>query len=83
MISALAVVEAGDDGIAHAELINGITRDGEVCTTFADCVALIEAGTDIDYVGATSVELVGPGESAGVYREVEFKDGAMNVVKFR
>ena len=48
---ALAVEQAGDDGIAHASEINGITRDGEKCTTFADCKALIEAGTDIDYDG--------------------------------
>jgi len=30
---------------------------------------LIAAGTDIDYVGATAVELIGGGESAGNYRE--------------
>ena len=44
---------------------------------------LIAAGTDIDYVGATAVELVGPGESAGNYREIEFKDGKYETVKFR
>lgn len=44
---------------------------------------LIAAGTDIDYVGATAVELIGPGESAGNYREVEFKDGKIVTVKFR
>jgi len=30
---------------------------------------LIAAGTDIDYVGATAVELIVGGESAGNYRE--------------
>jgi branched-chain amino acid transport system substrate-binding protein len=44
---------------------------------------LIAAGQDIDYVGATAVELIGPGESAGNYREVEFKDGKIVTVKFR
>ena len=44
---------------------------------------LLAAGKDIDYVGATSVELVGPGESAGVYREVDFKGGKLNVIGFR
>lgn len=44
---------------------------------------LIAAGTDIDYVGATAVELIGPGESAGNYREIEFKDGKYETVKFR
>ncbi|MBD3764603.1 MAG: ABC transporter substrate-binding protein [Rhodobacterales bacterium] len=44
---------------------------------------LIAAGTDIDYVGATAVELIGAGESAGNYREVEFKDGEIVTVRFR
>ena len=44
---------------------------------------LIAAGTDIDYVGATAVELIGPGESAGNYREIEIKDGKIETVKFR
>ena len=63
MISALAVLQAGTDGIAHAEEINGITRDGEKCTTFADCAALIEAGTDIDYEGISGpLTFAGNGE---------------------
>ena len=44
---------------------------------------LVAAGTDIDYVGASAVELVGPGESAGSYREVEFKGGTLTPVRTR
>jgi branched-chain amino acid transport system substrate-binding protein len=44
---------------------------------------LLAAGTDIDYIGATAVEFVEPGESAGSFREVEFKDGAVQTVRFR
>ncbi len=44
---------------------------------------LIKAGTDIDYVGASAVELIGPGESAGNYREIEVKDGKIVAVKYR
>lgn len=44
---------------------------------------LIAAGTDIDYVGATAVELVGAGESAGNYREYTVKDGKFVTDKFR
>ena len=42
---------------------------------------LVAQGQDIDYVGASAVELVGPGESAGTYREVDFKGGTLNAVK--
>ena len=44
---------------------------------------LIAAGTDIDYVGATNVELIGPGEASGSYREIVFKDGMMETVGYR
>jgi branched-chain amino acid transport system substrate-binding protein len=44
---------------------------------------LIAAGTDIDYIGATAVELIGAGESAGNYREIEIKEGKIETVKFR
>ena len=44
---------------------------------------LLAAGTDIDYVGASSVELVEPGESAGTYRETTIQDGKLVTVGFR
>ena len=43
----------------------------------------IKAGTDIDYVGASAVELIGPGESAGTYRMIEVKDGKNETVGFK
>lgn len=52
IITALAAAIAGSDnpGLVATEIV-GVTRDGETCETFADCMALIEAGTDIDYDG--------------------------------
>ena len=44
---------------------------------------LIAAGTDIDYDGASGVELVGAGESAGRYKEFEVKAGKFETIKFR
>lgn len=44
---------------------------------------LLKAGTDIDYVGASAVELIGPGESAGSYRMIEIKDGKVETVGFK
>lgn len=44
---------------------------------------LLSEGREIDYVGASAVELIGPGESAGSYREVEIRDGAFVTVGFR
>ena len=44
---------------------------------------LLKAGTDIDYVGASAVELIGAGESAGNYQEIEFKDGVYSTIGYR
>ena len=44
---------------------------------------ILAGGGDIDYVGASNVELIGAGESAGNYREIEIKDGALSTVGYR
>ncbi|NOX39471.1 MAG: ABC transporter substrate-binding protein [Alphaproteobacteria bacterium] len=46
-------------------------------------LGILKDGGDVDYVGASSVELIGPGESAGNYRQIEIKDGKIETVKFR
>ena len=47
----------------------------------AKAIELIAAGTDIDYVGASSVELIEPGEASGGYAEMEMKNGKLEVRK--
>jgi branched-chain amino acid transport system substrate-binding protein len=49
----------------------------------AKALEILAAGGDVDYVGASAVELIGPGESAGNYRQIEVKDGAISTVQFR
>jgi len=44
---------------------------------------MIANGQDVDYVGASAVELIGPGESAGNYREIEIDGGELTVVRYR
>tara|TARA_B100000768_G_scaffold27324_1_gene25552 strand:+ start:1803 stop:2987 length:1185 start_codon:yes stop_codon:yes gene_type:complete len=43
----------------------------------------VAAGIAINYDGATAVELIGSGESAGNYKQVQYSDGAQVTVKFR
>ncbi len=38
-------------------------------------IEILAAGGDIDYVGASDVELIGPGEAAGNYRVVGYENG--------
>ncbi|MEO1536659.1 MAG: ABC transporter substrate-binding protein [Pseudomonadota bacterium] len=49
----------------------------------AKALQILADGGDIDYVGASAVELIGPGESAGNYRQIEVKDGEISTVQYR
>jgi branched-chain amino acid transport system substrate-binding protein len=70
VVIALAAIKAGsDDPTKIRDEINGITKDGEKCTTVKDCVALLEDGKDIDYDGAAGpLNFTDAGEpGAGTY----------------
>lgn len=63
IIIALAAQAAGDDGSASAGEIVNVTKGGEQCSTYADCLALVQAGTDIDYEGVSGpTDMSGNGE---------------------
>ncbi len=49
----------------------------------AKALQIIKDGGDVDYVGATAVELIGPGESAGNYRQIVIEGGEITTAKYR
>jgi branched-chain amino acid transport system substrate-binding protein len=49
----------------------------------AKALQILADGGEVDYVGASAVELIEPGEAAGVYREIEIVDGEVSTVGFR
>lgn len=67
--SVMEVANAPGEQILPGELAKGLQ--------------IILDGGDVDYVGASAVELIGPGESAGNYREVGFANGELVVEGFR
>ncbi len=77
IIVALAALVAGsDDPIAIAAEINGVTKDGEQCTDFAACKAIIEGGGDPDYDGQGGpYEFVDAGEPAAASFRIATYDG--------
>ena len=84
---ALAMQKAGSterDGIKD-NLLDVANAPGEKILPgqLAKALEIIKGGGDVDYVGATNVELIGPGEAAGTYREYEVKDGKYETIKFR
>ncbi len=84
MLLAMAAAGSTDGAAVAAKVMDVANAPGEKIMPgeLAKALELIAAGTDIDYVGASDVELIGPGEAAGTYREIEFKGGKMEAVKF-
>ncbi|MBM7067591.1 ABC transporter substrate-binding protein [Actibacterium sp. 188UL27-1] len=74
--------EPGDYGPKILEVANAPgekINPGEL----AKALEILKEGGEIDYVGATDVELIGPGENAGSYREVDVKGGAFETTGYR
>jgi ABC-type branched-subunit amino acid transport system substrate-binding protein len=81
LLVALSAQAAGSDDPAKikAKMLE-VAEDGTKCQTYADCLALLKQGTDIDYDGASgSVDLSKVGEpTAGVYDVWAYKADATN-----
>lgn len=82
-LAAQAAGEATPEGIA-ANVLNVANAPGEPILPgeLAKGLEILANGGEIDYVGATSVELVGPGEAAGSFREYIVDGGEYTTVKF-
>ena len=65
----MAVANAPGEKIHPGELAKGLE--------------IIAGGGDVDYVGASAVELIGQGESAGNYREIAVEGGKIVTVRYR
>lgn len=78
IVVALAAVAAdSDDPAVFVDEIVNVTRDGEACATFEECVALLEDGEDIDYEGPSgSTTFTDVGEpDVGIYEVWGWRDG--------
>ncbi len=84
---ALAMQAAGssDSNVFKDKVMEVANAPGEQIFPgeLAKALQILKDGGDIDYVGASAVELIGPGESAGNYREFIMEDGAQKTVAFR
>ncbi|MFY0679961.1 MAG: ABC transporter substrate-binding protein [Thalassovita sp.] len=83
----LAMQAAGssEPGDYKAKITDVANAPGEAIYPgeLAKALEILASGGEIDYVGATAVELIGGGEAAGGYRQIEIKDGMMETVKYR
>lgn len=83
----LAMQAAGsmEPGDYAAKIMDVANAPGEVILPgqLDRALEILAAGGEVDYSGATGVELVGPGEAAGSYAEYAVQDGALAVVGYR
>ncbi len=82
-LAAQAAGEATPEGIA-ANILNVANAPGEEILPgeLARGLEILANGGEVNYVGATNVELVGPGEAAGSYREYVVEGGEYVTVQF-
>ena len=83
MLAAQAAGEASPAGIA-ANILRVANEPGEEIHAgdLARGMEILAGGGEINYIGATNVNLIGPGEAAGSYREYTFVDSAISTIGF-
>jgi branched-chain amino acid transport system substrate-binding protein len=83
ILAAQAAGEATSAGIA-ANVLRVANGTGEEIHAgdLARGLAILAAGGEINYVGATNVNLIGPGEASGSFREYTFEDGKVKTIAF-
>ena len=84
---ALAIEAAGEKtprAIAD-NILNVANAPGEQILPgeLSKALDILRSGGQIDYVGATNVELIGPGEAAGTYRHYQITGDDFDTVEFR
>ncbi|WP_019812862.1 ABC transporter substrate-binding protein [Saccharomonospora saliphila] len=63
VIALAAEAAQSDDPGTFVTRMNGVTKNGQKCTSFADCKALLDEGGDIDYDGVSGpLDFVEEGE---------------------
>jgi len=82
---AMQAANSKDSNDFKGEVMNVANAPGEQIFPgeLAKALQILRDGGEIDYVGATAVELIGPGESAGNYRQIVVEGGAITTAKFR
>ncbi len=83
----LAMQAAGSSDPADyvSKIMDVANAPGEVIYPgeLAKALQILADGGEVDYSGGSDVELIGPGESGGSYREIEVIDGKIETVRFR
>ena len=83
LLALAAEIAGGTGGDAIMEAIAGLTHEGTECTSYEECVALIDAGENIDYVGVSGpINFTPNGDpTTGSYAVFQFQGGQITVLE--
>ncbi|MBT6190784.1 MAG: ABC transporter substrate-binding protein [Tateyamaria sp.] len=82
---AMQAADSKDSNDYKAKVMDVANAPGEQIFPgqLAKALQILKDGGEIDYVGATAVELIGSGESAGNYRQIVIQGGEITTAKYR
>jgi len=85
MLLAMQAAESSDPQVYKDMVMSVANAPGEEILPgeLGKALEILASGGEVNYVGASNVELIGGGESAGNYREIEIVDQALSTVGFR
>ena len=84
MILAMQAAGSTDSDAFKTKIMNVANAPGEKIMPgeLGKALEIIAEGGDVDYVGASDVELIGAGESAGSFQEIVIKDQKITPVQY-
>jgi branched-chain amino acid transport system substrate-binding protein len=84
MILAMQASNSTDSNIFKSKIMDVANAPGQKINPgeLGKALKILASGGEVDYVGASDVELVGAGESAGSFQEIVVKNQKITPVQF-
>jgi len=85
ILLAMQAANSTDSNVVKTKVFDVANAPGEKIFPgeLAKGLKILAEGGQIDYVGASDLELIKPGESAGNYREIKIEGGKIETVGYR
>ncbi|MBF9033411.1 ABC transporter substrate-binding protein [Rhodobacterales bacterium HKCCE2091] len=85
ILLAMQAAGSAEPGDYASRIMDVANAPGEVILPgqLGQALEILASGGDIDYAGATGVELIEPGEASGSYRILEVQDGVLETLELR
>ena len=85
ILLAMQATGSTDPGVYSGAIMDVANEPGELIYPgeLAKALQILADGGEVNFEGGSAVELIGPGESGGNYRQIEVIDGEITTVQYR